>query len=75
VSTTQYRLGCDHRCCECTTKCNVCTRHFATVERACRAEYGRGTLPQDALVCLASPGEKLVFALVVRREAKEVSAH
>lgn len=37
-------------------------------------EYGHGTLPLDALVCLASPGWPLVFATVVRRDPEELVA-
>lgn len=37
-------------------------------------QYGHGTLPLDALVCLASPGEPLVFATVVRRDTAELAA-
>lgn len=36
-------------------------------------EYGHGTLPTDALVCLATPGQALVFATVVRRDTKELA--
>lgn len=39
-------------------------------------EYGHGTLPMDALVCLACPqgGWPLVFATVVRRDPAELAA-
>lgn len=37
-------------------------------------DYGGGTLPIDALVCLASPGWPLVFATVVHRDPEELAA-
>ncbi|WIA14242.1 hypothetical protein OEZ85_002778 [Tetradesmus obliquus] len=37
------------------------------------SSYGHGTLPADALVCLASPSWPLVFATVVRRDVQEMA--
>eukprot|EP00775_Hariotina_reticulata_P004273 gene4273-4526_t len=37
------------------------------------SSYGHGMLPNDALVCLASPGQPLVFATIVRRDAVELA--
>ncbi|GFH27467.1 uncharacterized protein HaLaN_25792, partial [Haematococcus lacustris] len=36
-------------------------------------KHGRGTMPLNALVCLASPGDPLLFGTVVRREPKEMA--
>ncbi|GFH23954.1 uncharacterized protein HaLaN_21658 [Haematococcus lacustris] len=36
-------------------------------------KHGRGTLPLNALVCLAAPGDPLLFGTVVRREPKEMA--
>jgi hypothetical protein len=45
-----------------------------TERQAYWKEFGHGTLPLDALVCLASPGWPLVFATVVRRDPAELAA-
>ena len=37
------------------------------------SQSGHSTLPSDALVCVVSPGQPLVFATVARRDAKELA--